>query len=336
MTIRLTDDEVEEQYQEADEEVLQWDAADELDVTLKYDARFAQGWQRRIDLREGIHLIIDQSQSTDRTIVDCPEINYRNVRFYFLLAGQGEVLFPASLSETSLPYTSGRYHLRSNGLCTPRSEKFDTQPWSSVIIKIRPEILYSFTAFPERKIPESFQHLVRDPSQEGYLRCADTQPIMTTVLQQILHCPYQGMIKRAYLESKIIELLALVLDHEVAIQQGDPPKNTLKPEQLERVHYAKEILLRDLSNPPSLEELAHQAGLSEFMLRQGFRSCFDSTIVDMVRDHRLELAKQILAEQATTVAEVAYRVGYISVSYFSRAFKRKFGINPKAYQKICR
>ncbi len=65
---------------------------------------------------------------------------------------------------------------------------------------------------------------------------------MNTVLQQILHCPYQGMVKRAYLESKVIELIALVLDRERAIQQGETKKVFLKPEQIERVHYAKEIL----------------------------------------------------------------------------------------------
>jgi len=34
---------------------------------------------------------------------------------------------------------------------------------------------------------------------------------MQTALHQILHCPYQGLTKRIYLESKVWELMALVL-----------------------------------------------------------------------------------------------------------------------------
>ena len=54
MTIKLTEDEFWEQFQAADAEELQWDAADELDIVEKFDARIAQGWWRTIWLREGI------------------------------------------------------------------------------------------------------------------------------------------------------------------------------------------------------------------------------------------------------------------------------------------
>ena len=157
--------------------------------------------------------------------------------------------------------------------------------------------------------------------------------MMMAVIQQILHCPYQGMIKRAYLESKAIELIALVLDHEVTIQQGESKQSALKPEQLERVHYAKEILLRDMGNPPSLAELALQVGLNDFMLRQGFRQVFGTTVFGQLQAYRLSIAKQLLSEQDMSVSEITRHVGYTSVSYFSRAFKKKFGIGPKAYQK---
>ena len=188
----------------------------------------------------------------------------------------------------------------------------------------------------EGELPKYLRHLVRPLSQEVYQRTGDAQPAMITVLQQILRCPYQGLIKRAYLESKVIELMALMLDHEVVIQQGKAKKNALKPEQIERIYYAREILLRDLNNPPSLEELARQAGLNDFLLKKGFRQAFGMTVFGELRSHRLDLAKQLLAEQDMTVSEVAQRVGYADLRAFARAFKHKFGTNPKEYQKACR
>ncbi|NEP18909.1 MAG: helix-turn-helix transcriptional regulator [Leptolyngbya sp. SIO4C1] len=160
--------------------------------------------------------------------------------------------------------------------------------------------------------------------------------MMATVLQQILNCAYYGLVKRAYLESKVVELMALLLEQETVIRQGGQKKISLKSEQIERIHYAREILLRDLSNPPSLLELAHQVGLNEFMLKQGFRQMFDNTVFGELRSHRLEIAQQLLAEQETSVAEVAHLVGYACVRSFAKTFKRKFGLGPKAYQKACR
>ena len=204
-------------------------------------------------------------------------------------------------------------------------------------IQVQPEESYlNLGENAEKNLPKNLDHLIRTSSQETYRRSGDTQPMMNTVLQQILHCPYQGMVKRAYLESKVIELMALVLDHEIAIQQGEVKKASLKLEQIERIHYAREILLKNLTNPPSLDELARQAGLNEFLLRQGFRHCFDTTVFGILRERRLELAKQLLAEQDISVTEAAYRVGYASLPSFSQAFKRKFGISPKTHQKNCR
>ncbi len=52
MTIYLTEHEYYEQFQEADKEQLHLDLSDKLDVTLKSNGRVAQGWMRRIQLRE--------------------------------------------------------------------------------------------------------------------------------------------------------------------------------------------------------------------------------------------------------------------------------------------
>ena len=336
MTIKIKEEELYEQFQEAEEE-LQWDAADELDVTYQFDARFSQGWRREIQLREGIWLRIDRHQPFDRLLINFPEQEDSYIGCLFTLSGKEQLIVFSTLGETLFPRTAGRYTLGSNGL-NPRLilDYSDTEPYYQLLIEIHPSILCSFISSPDEELPKKLQHLVKSSNQEQYIRSGDIIPEMATVLQQILNCSYQGLVKRAYLESKVIELMALVLDHEVAIQQGDVNQKTLKSEQLERIHYAQEILLRDLSNPPSLEQLAHQANLNEFTLKHGFRQVFGTTVFGELRSHRLEIAKQLLAEQDITVTETAHRVGYACVRSFAKAFKHKFGLGPKAYQKACR
>ncbi|MEM9008832.1 MAG: AraC family transcriptional regulator [Cyanobacteria bacterium P01_F01_bin.86] len=336
MTIRLTDAEVEEQYQEADEEELQFDPSDQLDITLKYDARFSQGWLRRIDLREGLRLEIDQSQAIDRLLMNCSDGEDSRIYCSFLLSGNVQWILNAKPHKTLLNYATGQYSLVSNGLYRRKTDAYEIQPWFSVAIEIHSKILCSFAKSSEGELPKHLQHLVKPLSQEIYMRSADIQPMMGTVLQQILHCPYVGIIKRAYLESKAIEIIALVLEHEAAIRQGEIKKGVLKPDQLERVHYAKEILLRDLSNPPTLTELTQQVGLNAFTLEQQFRQVFGNTVFGHLQTHRLEAAKQLLAEQDISVAGVARRVGYASTTSFTKAFKHRFGVTPKGHQKRCR
>ena len=338
MTIKLTWDEFfVEQFQEAAEEKLQWDASDERDVTYQFDARFSQGWRRNIQLREGLSLLVDRHQPIEHLLINYSEAETSNITFLFTLSGKGKGVFSSRLTETVYLYLPTKYFLRSNG-SSPRSvgDFSDIDPISILQIYFHPSVLRSFATSPDGELPKHLQHLIQPPSKEVYWRSGDTTPMMVTVLQQILQCPYQGIVKRIYLESKVTELIALVVAHEIAIQQGEDEKSTLKPEQLERVHYAKEILLRDLSNPPTLEELARQVGLNDFLLKKGFRQAFGTTVFGELRAYRIEMAQRLLAEQDFTVAEVAYQVGYASVGAFAKAFHKRFGLSPKAYQKACR
>ncbi|NEP19134.1 MAG: helix-turn-helix transcriptional regulator [Leptolyngbya sp. SIO4C1] len=336
MTIQLTGKEFDEQFQEADQQA-QRDPSDKLDVTYKFDARISNGQRRKVYLREGLSLRTDIHQIRDSLRVNFPERICNNIYFRFSLSGQGQELFASRPNEALSPCVAGKYRIVSNGLQPQMiGDYLDTKPYSFLGVYFCPSVLYPFVPSTDGKLPKNLQHLVRSSSEEAYVRSGNIQLMMATVLQQILHCPYHGMIKRAYLESKAIELVALVLDHEIAIQQEDIKKDTLKPEQLERVHYAREILLRDLRNPPSLEELAHQAGLNDFLLKRGFRQAFGTTVFGELRSHRLEMAKQLLAEQNISVAEVAHQIGYASVTSFTKAFKRQFGLSPRAHQKNCR
>ena len=155
--------------------------------------------------------------------------------------------------------------------------------------------------------------------------------MMNALLQQILQCPYKGLTKRMYLESKAIELLALLIEEEAEIHQGEAQAALLDLDYRDRIHYAQEILLKNLTNPPSLMELARQVGMCDYNLKRGFKEVFDTTVFGYLRDRRLERAQQLLLDGQMKVATVAHAVGYNSPTSFNAAFKQKYCVSPKAY-----
>jgi AraC-like DNA-binding protein len=108
------------------------------------------------------------------------------------------------------------------------------------------------------------------------------------------------------------------------------PPLKVHPPDLDRLHQAKEILLQDLENPPSLLELAQQVGLNDYKLKSGFRQVFGTTVFGYLHRHRMQQAYFLLQTCDLSVTEVADRVGYTSLSAFSTAFKKFFGISPNS------
>nr|WP_235927133.1 AraC family transcriptional regulator [Gloeocapsopsis dulcis] len=127
-----------------------------------------------------------------------------------------------------------------------------------------------------------------------------------------------------------------MVEQEIEFQQGKSPIPPLKLDDLDRIHQAQKILLQRLNNPPSLIDLARQVGLNDYALKRGFQQVFGKTVFGYLHDYRLEQAQQLLATSEMKVTEVADAIGFDSRSYFAAAFRKKFGVSPKAYQMQCK
>ena len=100
---------------------------------------------------------------------------------------------------------------------------------------------------------------------------------------------------------------------------------------IKRIREARDVLICNLENPPSLFELARQVGINKNKLNQNFRQVFGTSVFDYLHIHRLEQARELLRNKEKNITEVAFEVGYAQHSNFTRAFKKHFGINPTDY-----
>lgn len=84
----------------------------------------------------------------------------------------------------------------------------------------------------------------------------------------------------------------------------------------------------------TVESLARSAGMSRTAFAERFAQAFGQTPIDFVQKVRLRLAAQLLTTTELPVKVVAGSIGYRSRSYFSRAFRATYGLDPKRYREV--
>ncbi|WP_405174954.1 AraC family transcriptional regulator [Paenibacillus sp. FSL H8-0261] len=156
-------------------------------------------------------------------------------------------------------------------------------------------------------------------------------PSIRLILSQIADCSYSQGMRDLYLEGKMLELMAVYLNE--SLFEADRISHTVKlsRDDMESLRLAKEILQRDYLHPPTLAGLSRIICLNEFKLKKGFKELFGYTVHAYVIEQRMQRAQQLLEHGNMTVSEAASRVGYVNVSHFSAAFRKKFGVRPGEY-----
>lgn len=301
---------------------------DSKDIICQYPEELGKGYYREINLREGLELAIHNYQLHDDLIIKCPERQHL-LEFTFQIYG--------SCGDKYVDINPGEFYFYGSGIAP--QEQCDTSSKQQTLelnVHMQPELFCSFFGENTSDIQEELNYLFRNEN-EDYYYCSTgkTTAQMQVALQQILECPYEKMTKRIFLESKVLELMALLIEQTQQPKSSKTDSHKFNSEDLERLHYAKEILQHSFENPPSLLELAHQVGLNDYKLKLGFRQVFQTTVFGYLQTYRMELAKELLAAKTMSVQQVARKVGYAHAGYFSAAFKRKYGVNPKSYQKDC-
>lgn len=99
-----------------------------------------------------------------------------------------------------------------------------------------------------------------------------------------------------------------------------------------RLGKAVEAMLEQPETPFSVHQLAGIANMSRTIFFERFKEAFGCTPNDFLKDVRIRRGAHLLLTTDLPVKTVAYRVGYSSRSYFSRAFKAVMDVDPATYR----
>jgi len=153
-------------------------------------------------------------------------------------------------------------------------------------------------------------------------------PDQQQVVAGLLHPPVAKAAQSLWYQSKALELMSHFL-----FTPKDPEFFCMRQKRVarDRVERTKELLARDLANPPTLEMLGREVGCSPFYLSRSFSRVVGLTIPQYLRKLRMECAAELLRSGRYNVTEAATEVGYASLSHFSKAFCETIGCCPVLY-----
>jgi AraC-like DNA-binding protein len=103
----------------------------------------------------------------------------------------------------------------------------------------------------------------------------------------------------------------------------------LTHDDIARVMHIERLLTRNvLQTPPSIQQLAKIAAISESKLKKDFKTMYSVPIYEYFQKARMHAAQDKLLTGKFSVKEVAMELGYSNLSNFTIAFKKEFGMLP--------
>ena len=83
----------------------------------------------------------------------------------------------------------------------------------------------------------------------------------------------------------------------------------------------------------TVDQLVSHVGMGRTSMYKKIKGLTGKSPVELIQDFRLEKATYYLKSGQYSVSETSYKVGFSDPGYFSRSFKKHYGISPADYMK---
>ena len=289
----------------------------------KPEKNIARGVMQETKLEEGFYILKFHNEGK------APEKVRRNVgsgyiQFHF--GGKGGNEFSFNDGSYKIPLAEENSLLLYN----PKRDlpiELELQP-NSWLISLVISIDKFHSLFSEEAGYISFLSLENRDKQ--YYTDAPLSPSMVIVLNQIINLNVVPSIRNLYYKGKAYELLSLYFNRTEDANVEQCPF-LLDEENVLKIRKAKEIVIANMADPPSLQDLSREIGLNLKKLKEGFKQIYGDSVYSFLFDYKMDFARKLLDTGEYNVNEVGIKIGYSTSSHFIAAFKKKFGTTPKKY-----
>jgi AraC-like DNA-binding protein len=123
-------------------------------------------------------------------------------------------------------------------------------------------------------------------------------------------------------------MIKMLLPHEA---QDTIPNHRAEPVEIWK---ARKFIEEHSAEELSLSKVAKAVNISRNHFSEKFKQVTGTNFVEYVARARFEKACELLRDVDFRVSEIAFAVGFQSLSQFNRVFKKFFGKSPSAYRAI--
>ena len=205
------------------------------------------------------------------------------------------------------------------------------KPFSTIGILMEPWFIKRFSQGIAGEFARKIKGMLAIQKQGNFFCPVFMTPSINVCIHAILGCTYVDARRHLFLGSKALELMISGFDQFNSDKEQDISCFDQVADSPNFVHKARDIIISDIKNPPSLTELSRMVGMNRTTLSQRFRKVYGVTIFDFLRTFRMEESKRLLQTGNRSVTQVAFEVGYSQQRGFSREFKKYFGDTPSTY-----
>ena len=200
-----------------------------------------------------------------------------------------------------------------------------------VTVSVRPDLLVDWVPDLDGRLKRELDSACCCTMQRCGLEMRDAAHALSRALRAVPDGGDQpGPPPRLWLLGQAMVLVSLAVE---AHREDVLSSTWLGPVDRQKLLRARDLLLADLSQAPTIAELARGTGLGVVKLKRGFRQLFDHSVYGLFQRERMHEARRRLSAGDVPVTVVAADLGYANASHFTAAFHKQFGVHPSLFKR---
>jgi len=260
------------------------------------------------EVQPGLSVCVDHSHTVGMTASFPGDQEY--IHLNCLLKGG----FDAQLRDVPMHYTAGEI---SMGYSDGEIFHLNNSPaFSNLAVMITPELLCEIAG-------EELAEIDSDKAINFFVRNAGKNQKASYSAKQIASLMNSKSQPKLLLHSAVLDFIYW---HLSAFKNQHSQISSISSRERRQLDMARDYLLKDLSQAPTIADVSTTVGLNQCKLKKGFKILFGNSIYAYYQKARMEEAMKLLKKH--NVTETAMLLGYSNVSHFSTAFRKQFNILP--------
>lgn len=282
----------------------------------------------RYPIQEGIDILLWRANFS-RPISMRLHDDLGRIDFSCVLQGKSRYLLTGARQESEYLLQQGSNCISHIPDC--RGISSYTGKFESVSISFHPDALASWVPEMDPTLQQRINTRHCCQQRACHAEMQATAQMLGTALSRMRSSPAGDNARSPlWLLGQSMVLLSLIVDEHGEERRSASP---LSHSDRQKLMQARDLLLADLTQAPTIAMLARETGLSILKIKRGFRLLFGNSVYGLFQTERMQEARRRLSAGDMPVMIVAADLGYTNASHFTAAFQKQFGVNPSAFKR---